>query len=105
MHTELADEAIHIPGILVSDTYMNGSSIIQIAKKYNANAIHPGYGLLSENADFVKNVEENELIFVGPNSDVVRKMGEKDKAKTIMEKAGLPVVPGYHGNKQSTKLS
>ena len=100
LHTELADEAIHIPGILVSDTYMNGSSIIQIAKKYNANAIHPGYGLLSENADFVKNVEENGLIFVGPNSDVVRKMGEKDKAKTIMEKAGLPVVPGYHGNKQ-----
>ena len=100
LHTELADEAIHIPGILVSDTYMNGSSIIQLAKKYNANAIHPGYGLLSENADFVKNVEENGLIFVGPNSDVVRKMGEKDKAKTIMKKAGLPVVPGYHGNKQ-----
>jgi 3-methylcrotonyl-CoA carboxylase alpha subunit len=100
LHTKLADEAIHIQGFLVSETYMNGNLIIQIAKKNKANAIHPGYGLLSENADFIENVEKNKLIFIGPNSNVVRNMGEKDKAKTLMEKAGLPVVPGYHGDKQ-----
>ena len=103
LHTKLADEAIHIKGFLVSETYMNGNLIIQIAKKHKANAIHPGYGLLSENADFIENVEKNKLIFIGPNSNLVRNMGEKDKAKTLMEKAGLPVVPGYHGNKQEIK--
>ena len=82
LHTKLADEAIHIKGFLVSETYMNGNLIIQIAKKHKANAIHPGYGLLSENADFIENVEKNKLIFIGPNSNLVRSMGEKDKAKT-----------------------
>ena len=59
LHTELADEAVNIPGSLVSETYMNGYAIIKICKKYKVNAIHPGYGLLSENADFVKLVENN----------------------------------------------
>ena len=58
LHTKLADEAIHIKGFLVSETYMNGNLIIQIAKKNKANAIHPGYGLLSENADFIENIEK-----------------------------------------------
>ncbi|MDC3172496.1 ATP-grasp domain-containing protein [Alphaproteobacteria bacterium] len=100
LHTKLADEAINIPGSLVSETYMNSDVIIKICKKYKINAIHPGYGLLSENADFVKMVENNNLIFVGPSSKIVRNMGEKDKAKLIMEKAGVPVVPGYHGKIQ-----
>ena len=100
LHTELADEAVNIPGSLVSETYMNSYAIIKICKKYKVNAIHPGYGLLSENADFVKLVENNNLIFVGPSSKIVRNMGEKDKAKLIMEKAGMPVVPGYHGKNQ-----
>ena len=85
-HTELADEAIHIPGVSVSETYMNSSAIIEIAKINQVNAIHPGYGLLSENADFVELVEKNKLIFIGPNSNIIRQMGEKDKAKSLMEK-------------------
>ena len=100
LHTKLADEAINIPGSLVSETYMNSEVIIKICKKYKINAIHPGYGLLSENADFVKMVENNNLIFIGPSSKIVRNMGEKDKAKLIMERAGVPVVPGYHGKIQ-----
>jgi 3-methylcrotonyl-CoA carboxylase alpha subunit len=101
LHRKLADEAINIPGSIVSETYMNSYAIIKICKKYKANAIHPGYGLLSENADFVKLVEQNKLIFVGPSSEIIRNMGEKDKAKLIMEKAGMPVVPGYHGKNQN----
>ena len=100
LHAKLADEAINIPGSQVSETYMNSDVIIKICKKYKINAIHPGYGLLSENADFVKMVENNNLIFIGPSSKIVRNMGEKDKAKLIMEKAGVPVVPGYHGKIQ-----
>jgi len=104
MHVNLADEAANIPGSNVSDTYMNILAIIEICKKYKANAIHPGYGLLSENADFVKLVEQNKLIFIGPSSNIVRNMGQKDKAKSLMESAGLPVVPGYHGKNQEKKL-
>ena len=104
MHVNLADEAANIPGSNVSDTYMNTLAIIEICKKYKANAIHPGYGLLSENADFVELVEKNKLIFIGPSSNVVRNMGQKDKAKSLMESAGLPVVPGYHGKNQEKKL-
>ena len=100
LHIQLADEAVNIPGSLVSETYMNGPAIISICKKYKANAIHPGYGLLSENAKFVKNVEKNKLIFIGPKSTIIKNMGEKDKAKLIMEKAGVPVIPGYHGDNQ-----
>ena len=100
LHAKLADEAINIPGSQVSETYMNSDVIIKICKKYKINAIHPGYGLLSENADFVKMVESNNLIFIGPSSKIVRNMGEKDKAKLIMERAGVPVVPGYHGKIQ-----
>jgi len=83
---------------------MNILGIIEICKKYRANAIHPGYGLLSENADFVELVEKNKLIFIGPSSNVVRNMGQKDKAKSLMESAGLPVVPGYHGKNQEKKF-
>ncbi len=104
LHAKLADEAVNIPGSQVSETYMNSDVIIKICKKYKINAIHPGYGLLSENADFVKKVESNNLIFIGPSSKIVRNMGEKDKAKLIMEKAGVPVVPGYHGKIQDKKF-
>ena len=83
---------------------MNMSAIIEVCKKYKTNAIHPGYGLLSENADFVELVEKNNLIFIGPSSNIVRNMGQKDKAKSLMENAGLPVVPGYHGKNQEKKF-
>ena len=104
MHVSLADEAANIAGSNVSETYMNMSAIIEVCKKYKANAIHPGYGLLSENADFVELVEKNNLIFIGPSSNIVRNMGQKDKAKSLMENAGLPVVPGYHGKNQEKKF-
>ena len=104
LHTKLADEAVNIPGSLVSETYMNSDVIINICKKFKVNAIHPGYGLLSENADFVKLVEKNKLIFIGPSSEIIRNMGEKDKAKLIMEKAGMPIVPGYHGKNQDKEF-
>jgi len=100
LHIQLADEAVNIPGSSVSETYMNGPAIISICKKYEANAIHPGYGLLSENAKFVKSVEKNKIIFIGPKSTIIKNMGEKDKAKLIMEEAGVPVIPGYHGDNQ-----
>ena len=100
LHIQLADEAVNIPGSLVSETYMNGPAIINICKKYKVNAIHPGYGLLSENAKFVKIIEKNKLIFIGPKSTIIKNMGEKDKAKLIMEEAGVPVIPGYHGDNQ-----
>ena len=104
LHTKLADEAVNIPGSLVSETYMNSDVIINICKKFKVNAIHPGYGLLSENANFVQLVEKNKLIFIGPRSEIIRNMGEKDKAKLIMEKAGMPIVPGYHGENQDKKF-
>ena len=104
MHVSLADEAVNIAGSNVSETYMNMSAIIEVCKKYKTNAIHPGYGLLSENADFVELVEKNNLIFIGPSSNIVRNMGQKDKAKSLMENAGLPVVPGYHGKNQEKKF-
>ena len=104
MHVSLADEAANIAGSNVSETYMNMSAIIEVCKKYKTNAIHPGYGLLSENADFVELVEKNNLIFIGPSSNIVRNMGQKDKAKSLMENAGLPVVPGYHGKNQEKKF-
>ena len=100
LHIQFADEAVNIPGSSVSETYMNGPAIISICKKYKANAIHPGYGLLSENAKFVKTVEKNKIIFIGPKSSIIKNMGEKDKAKLIMEQAGVPVIPGYHGDNQ-----
>jgi 3-methylcrotonyl-CoA carboxylase alpha subunit len=74
--------------------------IIAAAKSTGAQAIHPGYGFLSENPDFVEAVEKAGLIFVGPSARAIRAMGLKDAAKRLMEKAGVPVVPGYHGEAQ-----
>lgn len=99
-HVELADEAIHIGPSPVSQSYLLADRIIGAALKSGAQAIHPGYGFLSENPDFVEAVEKAGLTFIGPSAAAIRKMGLKDAAKALMETAGVPVVPGYHGSNQ-----
>jgi len=100
LHVATADEAVHIGGAQPSESYLRGDVIIQAALDRGAEAIHPGYGFLSENPDFVEAVEAAGLTFIGPSSDAIRAMGLKDAAKALMEKAGVPVVPGYHGSDQ-----
>jgi 3-methylcrotonyl-CoA carboxylase alpha subunit len=104
MHVEMADEAYAIGGPRPADSYLRGAKIIEVAKACGADAIHPGYGFLSENEDFARAVEAAGLVFIGPTPEAIEKMGLKDKAKAIMEKAGVPVVPGYHGPDQDDKL-
>ncbi len=99
-HRMLADEAVHIGPAPVSDSYLKGDRIIQAALDSGAQAIHPGYGFLSENPDFVAAVEAAGLTFIGPSAASIRAMGLKDAAKALMVKAGVPVVPGYHGERQ-----
>ena len=99
-HVAMADEAVHIGGSAPADSYLKGDTIIAAAQATGAEAIHPGYGFLSENPDFVDAVEAAGLVFIGPSADAIRKMGLKDAAKVLMEAAGVPVVPGYHGKNQ-----
>ncbi|TMV07984.1 acetyl/propionyl/methylcrotonyl-CoA carboxylase subunit alpha [Ruegeria sediminis] len=99
-HVAMADEAVHIGGAAPAESYLRGDAIIEAARRTGAQAIHPGYGFLSENPDFVEAVEAAGLTFIGPSADAIRKMGLKDAAKALMEKAGVPVVPGYHGDNQ-----
>jgi 3-methylcrotonyl-CoA carboxylase alpha subunit len=99
-HVALADEAVHIGGPAPADSYLRGDEIIRVAQETGAQGIHPGYGFLSENPDFVDAVEAAGLTFIGPSADAIRKMGLKDAAKALMEEAGVPVVPGYHGANQ-----
>ncbi|MEC9103891.1 MAG: biotin carboxylase N-terminal domain-containing protein, partial [Pseudomonadota bacterium] len=100
-HVSMADEAVHIGGPAPADSYLRGDAIIDAAKATGAQGIHPGYGFLSENPDFVEAVEAAGLVFIGPSARAIRAMGLKDAAKALMEKAGVPVVPGYHGEDQA----
>ena len=99
-HVAMADEAVPIGGPAPRDSYLRGDAIIQAARETGAQAIHPGYGFLSENPDFVDAVTAAGLAFIGPSADAIRKMGLKDAAKALMAEAGVPVVPGYHGENQ-----
>ncbi|MEZ5724460.1 MAG: acetyl/propionyl/methylcrotonyl-CoA carboxylase subunit alpha [Paracoccaceae bacterium] len=99
-HVAMADEAVHLGGPAPKDSYLRGEAIIRAALDTGAQAIHPGYGFLSENPDFVDAVEAAGLVFIGPSARAIRAMGLKDAAKALMEKAGVPVVPGYHGENQ-----
>ncbi|MDW4548193.1 biotin carboxylase N-terminal domain-containing protein [Defluviimonas sp. D31] len=99
-HVAMADEAVHVGGPRPADSYLRGEAIIAAAQATGAQAIHPGYGFLSENPGFVDAVEKAGLVFIGPSSSAIRAMGLKDAAKALMEKAGVPVVPGYHGENQ-----
>lgn len=100
-HVALADEAFRIGPAPSSESYLRSEKIIEIAKQSGAQAIHPGYGFLSENTDFAEACEANNLVFIGPPSSAIAAMGSKSAAKIIMEKAGVPLVPGYHGDDQS----
>ncbi|ARD23115.1 acetyl/propionyl/methylcrotonyl-CoA carboxylase subunit alpha [Shewanella japonica] len=100
-HVAMTDESFHIGGSAPADSYLKADLIIDIAKKSGAEAIHPGYGFLSENAEFARNCEQNGVAFVGPGSDAIDAMGSKSAAKIIMGAANVPLVPGYHGDDQS----
>ncbi|TPL98134.1 acetyl/propionyl/methylcrotonyl-CoA carboxylase subunit alpha [Mesorhizobium sp. B2-3-11] len=104
LHVEMADEAVHIGPSPVGESYLRGDRIVAAALATGAQAIHPGYGFLSENPDFVDQVVTAGLIFIGPSAASIRAMGLKDAAKRLMEKAGVPVVPGYHGEAQEIVL-
>jgi 3-methylcrotonyl-CoA carboxylase alpha subunit len=104
LHVRMADEAVPIGPSPARESYLRGEKIIAAAKSMGAEAIHPGYGFLSENADFAQAVIKAGLIWVGPKPDSIRAMGLKDAAKTLMANAGVPVTPGYHGEDQSPDL-
>ncbi|RWK57285.1 acetyl/propionyl/methylcrotonyl-CoA carboxylase subunit alpha [Mesorhizobium sp.] len=104
LHVEMADEAVHIGPSPVGESYLRGDKIVAAALATGAEAIHPGYGFLSENPDFVDQVTAAGLVFIGPPAASIRAMGLKDAAKRLMEKAGVPVVPGYHGEAQEIVL-
>ena len=97
MHVKLADESVCIGPDQSAESYLNESAILTAALLANADAIHPGYGFLSERADFVEKVEQHGLIWIGPSADMIRQMGDKVNAKQTAIKCGLPVVPGSDG--------
>ncbi|MBO28790.1 MAG: 3-methylcrotonyl-CoA carboxylase [Rhodobacteraceae bacterium] len=103
-HVQMADRAVHIGGSAPGESYLRGDAIVQAARDTGAQAIHPGYGFLSENPDFVEAVEAAGLVFIGPSAKAIRAMGLKDAAKALMVEAGVPVVPGYHGADQDDAL-
>jgi len=101
LHVREADEAVHIGASPAKESYLRGEKIIAAAKQTGAEAIHPGYGFLSENADFAQAVMDAGLIWIGPHPDSIRAMGLKDAAKKLMAEAGVPTTPGYLGDDQS----
>ncbi len=100
-HVALADEAFRIGPPEAKDSYLRGDRIVEAAMRSGASAIHPGYGFLSENAEFAERCERAGIAFVGPPPQAIRAMGDKSAAKVLMEKAGVPFVPGYHGGNQA----
>ena len=103
-HVAMADEAVHIGPSAARESYLVAERIIDAAKRTGAQAIHPGYGFLSENAGFADACAAADIVFIGPPADSIRAMGSKSEAKKIMEKARVPLVPGYHGDDQSPDL-
>jgi 3-methylcrotonyl-CoA carboxylase alpha subunit len=103
MHVALADEAIGIGPAPARSSYLDAEKIIAAARASSAEAIHPGYGFLSENAGFAEACAAASLVFIGPSPQAIRAMGGKSEAKALMAQAGVPVVPGYHGEDQADK--
>jgi len=96
-HVRACDEAVHVGGPAARDSYLRWERILEAARATGAQAVHPGYGFLSENADFAQACADAGLVFIGPPPAAIRDMGSKAAAKTLMERAGVPLVPGYHG--------
>ncbi|MFN3376117.1 MAG: acetyl/propionyl/methylcrotonyl-CoA carboxylase subunit alpha [Burkholderiaceae bacterium] len=103
-HVAVCDEAVHIGGSAPKESYLRWERIIEAAKATGAEAIHPGYGFLSENEDFAQACAEAGLVFIGPPPSAIKDMGLKAESKQLMEKAGVPLVPGYHGSDQDPAL-
>ncbi|MEP2300489.1 MAG: biotin carboxylase N-terminal domain-containing protein, partial [Kangiellaceae bacterium] len=103
-HVLLADEAWYLGPSPAKDSYLRADKILEIAKKSNANAVHPGYGFLSENAKFADDCAQNGITFIGPPTAAIEAMGSKSEAKNIMTKANVPLVQGYHGDDQDQSL-
>jgi 3-methylcrotonyl-CoA carboxylase alpha subunit len=101
MHVAMADSAVLLGPARARDSYLNIEAVIDGAKKTGAEAIHPGYGFLSENAEFAEACAKAGIIFVGPTAEMMTAMGSKSGSKSLMEKAGVPLVPGYHGDDQN----
>lgn len=102
-HVKLADEAVHLGPSPASQSYLRGDKIVEACLKTGAQAVHPGYGFLSENLQFCEQCREANIIFIGPPPNAIRAMGSKSESKEIMIKAGVPVTPGYHGSDQSNE--
>ena len=100
LHVEMADQALHIGGSAPADSYLQMQRIIDAAKASGCQAIHPGYGFLSENAEFCALCAVHDLVFIGPPAKAIEAMGSKSAAKQIMQDAGVPLLPGYHGDDQ-----
>ncbi|MDP9108947.1 MAG: ATP-grasp domain-containing protein, partial [Pseudomonadota bacterium] len=103
-HVTLCDQAVHIGPAEAKESYLRGDKIIAVARATGAQAIHPGYGFLSENAAFADACAAAGLVFIGPPAAAIRAMGSKSAAKELMERAGVPLVPGYHGADQDANL-
>jgi 3-methylcrotonyl-CoA carboxylase alpha subunit len=104
LHVRLADEAHLIGPAPAAQSYLVAERLIDVAQRAGADCIHPGYGFLAENPQFAEACAAAGIVFVGPPPDAIRAMGLKDAAKVLMEKAGVPVVPGYHGTRQEPKF-
>ncbi len=103
-HVQACDEAVHIGGPAPRDSYLRWERILEAARATGAQAVHPGYGFLSENEDFARACADAGVVFIGPPPGAIRAMGLKAESKQLMEKAGVPLVPGYHGRDQDPAL-
>ena len=104
LHVQLADEACCIGKSAPAESYLQIENVLDAAKKHDAQAIHPGYGFLSENAEFARRCSQSGIVFIGPSAEAIEQMGAKDQAKCVMENDGVPVVPGYKGAEQSPEF-
>ena len=100
LHTKLAGSAREIGGDAVRG-YLDIDAVVAAALESGAQALHPGYGFLSENAELARACDRAGIVFIGPTADTIERMGSKSEAKRLMESAGVPVVPGYHGSVQT----
>src|SRR3982751_5967105 len=103
-HVRMADQAVLIGPAAARESYLVGERILEAAKATGAEAIHPGYGFLSENEEFAEACAKAGVVFIGPPASAIRAMGLKSESKQLMERAGVPLVPGYHGVAQDPSL-